>query len=144
MPHFGYKDNQTLGDKAKVPITGVRPDGRSQGIMVDENGVLLTSPINSPNYVSALGTPTVLTAAIATSRAALPAGVSSGDVIRVVANGADPVAFKFGDNTVTAATTDNLLLGRIEYRLKVPAGATHLAVIRTGASDVPVYVSEIQ
>lgn len=66
----------------------------------------------------------------ATARVALPTGGDAGELVRLVANVA--CYFRFGTVTVNAAATDHLFRPGVEL-FRVPAGATHIAVIQDGA-----------
>lgn len=82
------------------------------------------------------------TAGSTTSNAAVPAG-SAGKwvVVRVTA----PTWLNFGSSGVTAsaASTSMLWVGG-ELVIKVPATATHFAVLRTGAADSAVQLELIK
>lgn len=90
-------------------------------------------PLPGFNYT---GTRVNLTAGSSTSRAAIPTG-SAGKfvVVRVSA----PVFLKFGDNAVDAATNaSSVLWTGSELIHYIPAGTTHVAVIRVGSADCTV------
>lgn len=70
-------------------------------------------------------TTTVLAVTAASARTALPAGVA----VRLSNAGDVAISVRFGDSTVTAATTAmDILPGSAEV-FRVPTGATHLAAI---------------
>lgn len=77
-----------------------------------------------------------LTAGAATSNAALPSGYN---VILIRAT--DNIWYNLGTSGVTAsAASTSVLFPAGEAAIVIPSGATHIAVLRVGASDVPVQV----
>lgn len=84
-----------------------------------------------------LGASEQVAAGSSSARVALPAATRG---FRVTATG--PLAFKLGDGTVAATTTDHYLGAgdTIEFRA---GNATHVAAIRTGATDSVLRISAL-
>ncbi len=72
-----------------------------------------------------------LAVAGASADVALPTGARAGDIVRVACNTDCHIAW--GDNTITATTSDCLFPAGVEI-MRVPAGATNLAAIRVTAN----------
>jgi hypothetical protein len=87
------------------------------------------------------GTRVNLTAGVASSNAALPAGTSRFVLIR----SSDFVWLNFGTSGVTAAANNtSILCAPGEGVYAVASSATHVAVLRVGAADVPVQAESIR
>ena len=84
------------------------------------------------------GTRVNLTAGSTTSRAALPTGAQV-----VLFRATDHVWYNLGDSGVEAsAAATSVLFPAGEAAVVLPTGATHVAVLRVGASDVPVQLEK--
>lgn len=85
---------------------------------------------------------TNLTAAVASSNAALPTGASAGQLVLV--RSTDYIWLNFGTSGVTAsAATSSTLVPPGEGAYLVPAGATHAAVLRVGSADAAVQIESV-
>lgn len=90
---------------------------------------------------------TVSVSAVATSTAATALGkpqLASGNqvMVTVESGGTQVKSFiKFGDSTVQATTSDTPLLPGTQPIFTIPGGATHFAVIGSGAGPTVVYVT---
>jgi hypothetical protein len=104
----------------------------------DVNSAVLQVPIGT-------GTRVNLTAAVASSNAALPAGFALGGVILVTVTAA--VWLNFGTSGVTASAANTSILvpaaGSFVYQVPYAATTTHAAVLRVGAADVPVQIETL-
>lgn len=97
---------------------------------IDSNGRPIPVPRTSQSRVN-------LTAGVASSNAALPSGGYKLVFVRCT----DHVFINWGTSGVTASTGATSQLHPAGESVQVvPTGATHIAVIRIGASDVPVQV----
>jgi hypothetical protein len=97
-------------------------------------------PNGSPiQHVEGTGTRVNLTAAAVSSNSAIPSGATA---VKVTA--LDNVWLNFGTGAVTAsaATTSILHYSGVDM-YSIPDGATHVAVLRVGSSDVPVQVERV-
>jgi len=97
------------------------------------NRILPIDVNNYPIQILALSTTATLTVAGTSARAALPAGASHEDIVRVASN--TDCYIKFGDSTVEATSSDPLFTTGVES-FKVPAQATHIAAIQVSAGGV--------
>ena len=88
----------------------------------------------------ASGTRANLTAGAASSRVAIPSGAQV-----VLIRATDHIWYNFGDSNVTASAADtSVLFPAGEAAVVVPTGATHVAVLRVGSSDVPVQLEKAE
>lgn len=82
-----------------------------------------------------------LTAAAASSNSAIPAGASGFVIVRAT----DYIWLNFGTSgavTASAAST-SILFAPGEAPVAVPAGTTHVAVLRVGSADAAVQVESV-
>lgn len=86
------------------------------------------------------GTRVNLTAGAASSRTTIPTGAQV-----VLFRATDHVWYNFGDSGVTAsAAATSVLFPAGEAAVVLPTGATHVAVLRVGSSDVPVQLEKAE
>ena len=84
------------------------------------------------------GTRVNLTATDTTSRDAIPSGAQV-----VLIRATDHIWYNFGDSGVTAsAAATSVLFPAGEASVVVPTGTTHVAVLRVGATSVPVQLEK--
>ena len=101
----------------------------------------MRQPLDMPSDLSAdpiqvlslNGTPKNLQASATTNSTTLPTNVSGGWVIRVAST--EDCYINFGGSGVTATTSSYLFPKGVEY-LKVPKGATHIAVVRVVVTGI--------
>lgn len=96
---------------------------------IDRNGKAIPVPRTSQSRTN-------LTAGVASSNAALPTGYQM-----VFVRCTDHIWINWGTGAVTASAASTSQLHPAGESVQVvPTGATHIAVLRVGASDVPVQV----
>lgn len=100
----------------------------------DDGGAAVQVPVGSGNRVN-------LTAAVASSNAALPIGSLNYVIVRA----GDYIWLNFGTSGVTAsAAASSILCAPGEGVYPIAPANTHVAVLRVGSTDVPVQVESLR
>ena len=80
-----------------------------------------------------MSTTAVITTSPSTATQALPAGLVSGEIVRVAAT--QDIYLEFGDVSITATTASLLVPAGVEYFV-VPPRSTHFAALQVSAGGI--------